>query len=164
MSRREVPYISAYFELLPKASYTATQASATLDTLGYAHGYKGNAMAAGFLLNAGAWTSGTWTATLMESDNFAGPWTQVDPMNVKWYALGFVHPGVLSITNSGGGNQIYAVSYVAGLKRYLQLDIGPTAAGTLVVGIMGLLTALGETQDRAFSNYPNDLALAWPSP
>jgi len=164
VSRREVPYINNYFELLLKASYAAAQNSATLDTLGYAHGAKGESAAA-MLWNVGTYTSGTWVPTLNESDNFAGPWTAVDPTMYKWYANGFVHPGAVSVSNAGGASQIYVVSYVAGLHRYLQLNVNPNVAGTLVFGVLGLVGFPYETQDRAFTNYPQDLAsVVWPTP
>jgi hypothetical protein len=155
MATREAPMQSLYFDVLAYGSHTTTQTSETLDILGYASlpalSTAKGAEAASFLWNVGVWTSGIWTPTLNESDNDTGPWTPVDPMYVKYYLDGYVHPTIPTVASATDENKMYSISYVGGLKRYIQLVVSPAAAASCIFGVLGILEALRETQDTIYN-------------
>jgi hypothetical protein len=150
MTSRELAPTLAVIPLLNIAAYTADQ-GVVLDTLGYAHGLKG-ADAAAMSWDVGAYGSGSFTATLQESANMAGPFTAVDPMFYDWYVNGQLHPGGVTVADAGGSQHRYVVSYKGGLLRYIELIIHPLIAGTLTYGVSGLLL-LTETYKKAYTDY-----------
>ncbi len=158
MTTKEIPVTIVPVSLLAVAARSA-DTNAILDTLGYRHNLK-ECNAASMVWNIQAFTSGSHNATLLESDTYGGPFTNVDPLFYQWYLNG--RPIAAPVISALSAPEQLICSYHAGLKRYIQLLVHPVTAGSLTYGIDGLL-GLTETQVRVLTNYPNDFSdVAWP--
>src|SRR6266567_4274114 len=86
MTTKEIPVTIVPVSLLAVAARTIDTAM-WMDTLGYRHNLK-ECNAASMVWNIQAYTSGSHNATLQESDNQGGPYTNVDPLFFQWYLNG----------------------------------------------------------------------------
>lgn len=113
---------------LPPAARTATANGTAVDLLGFG--------TAAVLVAFGAWTDGTHTPKLQESDNGSSGWTDVAAIDLA---------GSLSAVSAApGGNTVQRVSYI-GNKRYIRpvLTVASATTGAIasVLVVRGNLAA-----------------------
>ncbi len=71
---------------------------------------------------------------------------------------------LVGITGAALSTDSFMASYPGGLMEFIRGTFVVTGAPTNPIMCLGLLSSLRETAPRAYTNYPNDLAITWPTP
>jgi hypothetical protein len=129
VSNKSIHYITEAVQLLAPASYTSTQTSTSFDREKGISGDKGAPYEAlEFLIDVGAWTSGTFTFTLQDS-----------PDNSTFTAVTAANEiGTFTVVSSAGtASTIYRMAYV-GTQRYVQVVATGATTPSAVFGIIAV--------------------------
>ncbi len=129
MSNKSIHYLISPTQVVAPASYTATQTSTAYDREKGPSGDIGAPYEAlEFLVDAGAWTSGTFAFTVQDSPDDS-TWTNTAAANVL--------NDLPTISSSGTASQIYRFAYV-GTQRYVRVVATGATTPSAVFGVIAV--------------------------